>query len=358
MTDMRIQNGFDEIRNIPGHLHRIFCVIIRCKNNGTEKNSLRRRDLNPGFQLYVLMLYPLSHTGYHPGVGQNRLSLSSSSWVPSSGLPLHYVIDVYERRTEVHTCAEDDNNALRESAMRISYKICHEIAKELKTFHEGEFIKRCLTILADELCPQQVGEVEAIRLSHRTLVMRLQYVRMGQRERTPDYQKLRARVTHIWSNRRGQPNRSAIEGSHPGGTAFMITVTPTPVIEMNRISGGGTKIHHRNLLRSITLTLKLGGAFPNSHRLTMLSFDPYPGFEQATPSSIDQPLWNEDKCQQDEDHGHRKERKEGKLTNSKSGNRASGQLKYLGCTISSNMSCCQEVKRSVAMAKEAFKGRG
>ncbi|KAJ4435463.1 hypothetical protein ANN_18079 [Periplaneta americana] len=85
---------------------RIFCVIIKCKSNGTEKNSLRRRDLNLDFQLYVLMLYPLSHTGYHPGVGQNRLRLSSNSWIPSSGRPLHYVIDVYERRTEVHTCAE------------------------------------------------------------------------------------------------------------------------------------------------------------------------------------------------------------------------------------------------------------
>ncbi|KAJ4433549.1 hypothetical protein ANN_15858 [Periplaneta americana] len=29
-------------------------------------------------------------------------------------------------------------------------------------------------------------------------------------------------------------------------------------------------------------------------------------------------------------------------------------FKYLGCTISSNMSCCQEVKRRLAMAKEAF----
>ncbi|KAJ4438792.1 hypothetical protein ANN_14743 [Periplaneta americana] len=51
---------------------------------------------------------------------------------------------------------DDGNNALSESAMRISYKICHEIAKKLKTFNEGEFIKRCLIILADELCPQQV----------------------------------------------------------------------------------------------------------------------------------------------------------------------------------------------------------
>ncbi|KAJ4447147.1 hypothetical protein ANN_09148 [Periplaneta americana] len=73
----------------------------------------------------------------------------------------------------------DDNNVLSESVMKISYKICHEIAKELKTFNEGEFIKRCLIILADELCPQQVGEVQAIRLSRRTVVKRLQDVRMG-----------------------------------------------------------------------------------------------------------------------------------------------------------------------------------
>ena len=44
----------------------------------------------------------------------------------------------------------------------------------------------------------------------------------------PHYQKLRTRVTHIWGNRRGQPNRSAMEGPHPGGTAFLITVSPVP----------------------------------------------------------------------------------------------------------------------------------
>ena len=39
----------------------------------------------------------------------------------------------------------------------------------------------------------------------------------GQRERSPDYQKLCARFTHIWGNRRSQPNRSAMEGPRPGG---------------------------------------------------------------------------------------------------------------------------------------------
>ncbi|KAJ4439383.1 hypothetical protein ANN_07505 [Periplaneta americana] len=60
--------------------------------------------------------------------------------------------------------------------MIISYKICHEIAREL-TFNEDEFSHRCLIILAGELCPQRVGEVEAIRLSRRTVVTRLQHLR-------------------------------------------------------------------------------------------------------------------------------------------------------------------------------------
>ena len=29
-------------------------------------------------------------------------------------------------------------------------------------------------------------------------------------------------------------------------------------------------------------------------------------------------------------------------------------FKYLGCNISSNLNCCQEVKQRTAMAKEAF----
>ena len=41
----------------------------------------------------------------------------------------------------------------------------------------------------------------------------------------PHYQKYRTRVTRIWSNRRGQPQRSAMQGLHSGRTGFMITVS-------------------------------------------------------------------------------------------------------------------------------------
>ncbi|CAH1405948.1 unnamed protein product [Nezara viridula] len=41
------------------------------------------------------------------------------------------------------------------------------------------------------------------------------------------YQRLHP--SHGWDQfREGQPDRSAMEEPHPGGTAFMITVTPTP----------------------------------------------------------------------------------------------------------------------------------
>jgi len=50
----------------------------------------------------------------------------------------------------------------------------------------------------------------------------------GQRERSPDYQKLYARDTHFRGIRKGQLDRSAMEEPHPGGTAFLITVASAP----------------------------------------------------------------------------------------------------------------------------------
>jgi len=44
----------------------------------------------------------------------------------------------------------------------------------------------------------------------------------------PRTDKLRTRVTHIWGDRKRQPDRSAMEGPQPGGTALMITVSPVP----------------------------------------------------------------------------------------------------------------------------------
>ena len=40
----------------------------------------------------------------------------------------------------------------------------------------------------------------------------------------PHYQKLYARVTHIWGNRKGQPDQSAMKGPRLERTASLITV--------------------------------------------------------------------------------------------------------------------------------------
>ena len=35
--------------------------------------------------------------------------------------------------------------------------------------------------------------------------------------------------TRIWGNRKGQPNRSLMEGPHPGGLASLISDIPVPL---------------------------------------------------------------------------------------------------------------------------------
>ena len=63
----------------------------------------------------------------------------------------------------------------------------------------------------------------------RTLVLDLVFYFSGDSANAvPHYQKLRTRVTHIWGNRKGQPNRGAMERPHSGGTAYVITVSPVP----------------------------------------------------------------------------------------------------------------------------------
>ena len=44
----------------------------------------------------------------------------------------------------------------------------------------------------------------------------------------PPTKKLRTRVTRIWGDRRGQPNRSAMERPRSGPISFMIEIQPVP----------------------------------------------------------------------------------------------------------------------------------
>ena len=48
------------------------------------------------------------------------------------------------------------------------------------------------------------------------------------RTQSPPTKKLRTRVTNICGDRRGQPNRSAMERPHSGPTTLVIVVQPVP----------------------------------------------------------------------------------------------------------------------------------
>ena len=49
----------------------------------------------------------------------------------------------------------------------------------------------------------------------------------------PHYHKCCTRVTHIWGDRRGQPNRSAMERPRPGRTAFVITPKDEDILSLS-----------------------------------------------------------------------------------------------------------------------------
>ena len=50
----------------------------------------------------------------------------------------------------------------------------------------------------------------------------------GRANANPHYQKFCARVSHVWGNRKPQPQRSAMPGPHPEGAALLITASPAP----------------------------------------------------------------------------------------------------------------------------------
>ncbi|WAR21378.1 hypothetical protein MAR_015352 [Mya arenaria] len=106
----------------------------------------------------------------------------------------------------------------------------------------------------------------------------------GQRERSPHTNKLRTRVTNICGYRRRQPNRSAMGGPLPGGTAFMITVSPVPG---EKEQGQRERSPHTNKLRTRVTNIcgyrrrqpnrsAMGGPLPGGTAF-MITVSPVPG---------------------------------------------------------------------------------
>lgn len=67
-------------------------------------------------------------------------------------------------------------DATTKSVTKASYMIAHKIAKSNKTFGEGEFVKDCLQIVADVLCPDKKKLFESVSLSRRTITSRIEKI--------------------------------------------------------------------------------------------------------------------------------------------------------------------------------------
>ena len=53
-----------------------------------------------------------------------------------------------------------------EKTVRRSFLIAQRIAQTMKPYSEGDFVKKCLTDVAEEMCPKMLQEFEKISLPH------------------------------------------------------------------------------------------------------------------------------------------------------------------------------------------------
>ena len=68
------------------------------------------------------------------------------------------------------------NNAknINESIVRASYRVGHIIGKEVHPFSDGEFVKRCLMAVVEEVCPEKKSAFESVSLSRMTMTRRIE----------------------------------------------------------------------------------------------------------------------------------------------------------------------------------------
>ena len=60
-----------------------------------------------------------------------------------------------------------------EKTVRCNFLIAQRIAQTIKPYFEGDFVKKCLTDVAEEMCPEMVQEFEKISLSCWTIERRI-----------------------------------------------------------------------------------------------------------------------------------------------------------------------------------------
>ena len=60
-----------------------------------------------------------------------------------------------------------------EKTVRCSFLVAQRIAQTMKPYSENDFVKKCLTDVAEEMCPKMVQEFEKISLSRWTITRRI-----------------------------------------------------------------------------------------------------------------------------------------------------------------------------------------
>ncbi|XP_072221995.1 general transcription factor II-I repeat domain-containing protein 2 [Leuresthes tenuis] len=65
-------------------------------------------------------------------------------------------------------------NKIQETATLASYKVAEVIARHGKPFSDGDFIKQCLTTVAETMCPEKMQEFNNVSMSRNTVVRRIE----------------------------------------------------------------------------------------------------------------------------------------------------------------------------------------
>ena len=77
------------------------------------------------------------------------------------------------------------------SSVRASFKVAQLIASCGKSFSDGEFVKKCLNAVAEEVCPDRKDALNAVSLSASTITRRIEEmghnVHVQLKERAKDY---------------------------------------------------------------------------------------------------------------------------------------------------------------------------
>lgn len=63
---------------------------------------------------------------------------------------------------------------VNKSIVQASYRVSHIIGKEVHSFSHGEFVKKCIIAVVEELCPENKSVFESVSLSRMTTTRRVE----------------------------------------------------------------------------------------------------------------------------------------------------------------------------------------